>query len=125
MTINAIAETLRSKPGETMAFIKAYCEAICMFKTQKERTKELLWEALSAKLHFDDAAIDRLYEDVCSTMQSKPYPSTEAINNTFEVALREYPELKDLSPVSMWDLHYLRELDDEGFIDGLYAKANP
>jgi len=123
VTINAIAETLKAKPGETMAFIKAYCEAICMFKTQKERTKELLWEALSAKLHFDDAAIDRLYEDVNSTMQKKPYPSTEAINNTYEVARRTFPEIEGLNPVSMWDLHYLRELDDEGFIDGLYAKV--
>jgi hypothetical protein len=123
VTINAIADTLKSKPGETMAFIKAYCEAICFFKTQKERTKEILWEALSSKLNFDDAAIDRLYEDVDSTMQKKPYPSTEAITNTYEVALRCFPEIKDLNPVSMWDLHYLRELDDEGFIDGLYQKA--
>ncbi len=123
VTINSIAETIKSKPGETMAFLKAYLEAICLFKTQKERTKELLWEALSAKLHFDDEAIERLYDDVDSTMQRKPYPSTDAINNTFEVALREYPELEDLNPVSMWDLHFLRELDDEGFIDGLYQKA--
>ena len=94
-----------------------------MFKTQKERTKELLWEALSAKLHFDDAAIDRLYEDVNSTMQKKPYPSTDAIYNTFALALGDYPELKDMNPVSMWDLHFLRELDDEGFIDGLYKDA--
>ncbi len=123
VTINSIAETIKSKPGETMAFLKAYCEAICLFKTQKERTKELLWEALSAKLHFDDEAIERLYDDVDSTMQRKPYPSTDAINNTFEVALREYPEIEDLNPVSMWDLHFLRELDDEGFIDGLYKGA--
>ena len=123
VTINSIAETIKSKPGETMAFLKAYCEAICLFKTQKERTKELLWEALSAKLHFDDEAIERLYDDVNSTMQKKPYPSTDAIYNTFELALGDYPELEDMNPVSMWDLHFLRELDDEGFIDGLYKDA--
>jgi len=38
VTINSVAETIKSKPGETMAFLKAYCEAICLFKTQKERT---------------------------------------------------------------------------------------
>lgn len=123
VTINSISDIIKSKPGETMAFLKAYCEAICLFKTQKERTKELLWEALSAKLHFDDEAIERLYEDVNSTMQKKPYPSTDAINNTFELALGDYPELADMNPVSMWDLHFLRELDDEGFIDGLYKDA--
>ncbi|HEX9880769.1 MAG TPA: hypothetical protein VGB25_11285 [Candidatus Binatia bacterium] len=123
VTINSIAETIKTKPGETIAFLKAYCEAICLFKTQKERTKELLWEALSAKLHFDDEAIERLYDDVNSTMQKKPYPSTDAIYNTFELALGDYPELEDMNPVSMWDLHFLRELDDEGFIDELYKNA--
>ena len=31
------------------------------------------------------------------------------------------PKAKELSPLALWDLHYLRELDDSGFIDQLYA----
>lgn len=49
------------------------------------------------------------FESATGTTQRKPYPSTQAINNTFEVALREYRELEDLNPVSMWDLHFLRD----------------
>ena len=30
-----------------------------------------------------------------------------------------------MSPLALWDLHYLRELDDSGFIDQLYAGAHP
>jgi hypothetical protein len=30
------------------------------------------------------------------------------------------PEARQYSPVSLWNLHYLRELDNSGFIDGLY-----
>ena len=31
----------------------------------------------------------------------------------------EYPEAEGLNPLTLWDLHWVRELDDEGFIDGL------
>jgi len=27
---------------------------------------------------------------------------------------------KNISPTALWDIHYLRELDHSGFIDGLY-----
>jgi hypothetical protein len=27
----------------------------------------------------------------------------------------------NISPMEPWDLHYLREIDDSGFIDALYA----
>jgi hypothetical protein len=27
-----------------------------------------------------------------------------------------------LSPMALWDLHYLRELDNSGFIDKLYKR---
>lgn len=123
VTINAIADTVEAKPDVILRFLRAYCEAIYFFKTQKERCMEILWEALGAKLQFDDAAIGRLYEDVNSTMQKKPYPSMQAIDNTHEVARRAFPEISDINPLSMWDLHYLRRIDDEGFIDQLYAKS--
>ena len=30
------------------------------------------------------------------------------------------PETEEQSPMALWDLHYLRELDDSGFIDEIY-----
>lgn len=123
VTINSIRDTLEAKPDVTLAFLRAYCEAIYFFKTQKERTKEILWEALASKLKFDEAAIERLYEDVDGTMQKKPYPSMAAIENTYEITRRAFPEVEGMNPLSMWDLHYLRQLDDEGFIDDLYKGA--
>ena len=31
-------------------------------------------------------------------------------------------EVKELNPLSMWDLRYTRELDEEGFFDRLYRR---
>ena len=56
-------------------------------------------------------------------LASKPYPTALAIYHTFEEAVRAYPDipnLKDLNPLSVWDTHCLREIDDSGFIDDLY-----
>jgi hypothetical protein len=34
------------------------------------------------------------------------------------------PEAKAISPLALWDLHYLRELDNSGFIDKLYKRSS-
>ena len=36
-----------------------------------------------------------------------------------EIATIENPEAKGLIPLSLRDLHWVKELDDGGFIDGL------
>ena len=33
------------------------------------------------------------------------------------------PVAKEISPLAMWDLHFLRHLDNSGFIDNLYQSA--
>jgi hypothetical protein len=40
--------------------------------------------------------------------------------NTNEIAAEEYGPTVE-NPLTLWDLHWLKELDDEGFIDGLVA----
>jgi hypothetical protein len=55
-------------------------------------------------------------------MEKKPYPTTDAVKNVYRAALILYPEVKDLNPLSMWDLRYTRELDEEGFFDRLYRR---
>jgi hypothetical protein len=44
----------------------------------------------------------------------------EAIANVFQLALGRNPENAGFNPLALWDAHYLRELDDSGFIDQLY-----
>ena len=38
--------------------------------------------------------------------------------NTNEIAAHEYGAAVE-NPLTLWDIHWLKELDDEGFIDGL------
>jgi hypothetical protein len=47
------------------------------------------------------------------------FPRLDAIQNVFALALKRDPEIKHFNPLALWDLHYLREIDDSGYIDRL------
>ncbi len=40
--------------------------------------------------------------------------------NAYELGCMKSPEAREVSPMALWDIHYLRELDQSGFIDRLY-----
>jgi ABC-type nitrate/sulfonate/bicarbonate transport system substrate-binding protein len=63
--------------------------------------------------------LKRRFDAVVNGIKLKPYPTADAIANTFEIATMEYLGAQGLNPLSLWDLHWVKELDDEGFIDGL------
>ena len=44
-----------------------------------------------------------------------------AIRNVFELAKRQYPKVESTNPIALWDIRYLRKVDDSGFIDKLYG----
>lgn len=53
----------------------------------------------------------------------KPYPDPQAVMNAYELCCMQYPIARELSPLALWDLHYLRELDYSGFIDELSTET--
>ena len=72
----------------------------------------------------DRAELRRQVDSIAEMIQVKPYPTIEAIVNTNEIAAHEYGAGVE-NPLALLDLHWLKELDDEGFIDGLIANPFP
>ncbi len=68
-----------------------------------------------------DEEMDLAYQTQANRLEPKPYPTLEAIQNVFALAVKIKPEIADFNPLSLWDLHYLREIDDSGYIDRLYS----
>ncbi|MBI2992152.1 MAG: hypothetical protein HYY47_08495 [Deltaproteobacteria bacterium] len=64
--------------------------------------------------------MDIFYENQERSLERKPYPTAGAIENIFALAVRENPAIRDFNPLALWDLHYVREIDDSGYIDRLY-----
>ena len=35
--------------------------------------------------------------------------------------MKRDPEIKEFNPLALWDLHYVKEIDDSGYIRKLYS----
>ena len=63
------------------------------------------------------ADMEKYFDAIVAKLQIKPYPTPRPLR-TYEIAVKEYGA-QGINPMSLWDLHWVKTLDDEGFIDGL------
>jgi hypothetical protein len=61
-----------------------------------------------------------LYEDLKNILQAKPYATIPAIANVYEISVEQDKAAEKVEPMALWDFHFLRRIDDSGFIDNLY-----
>ena len=78
-------------------------------RTRKEETEKIL-EGLKRR---EPEARSVSYNSVAK-LAMKPYPDIQAVANAYRLCCMKAPEAKELSPMSMWDLHFLRQLDNSG-----------
>jgi hypothetical protein len=64
--------------------------------------------------------VERLYDEWAQSLERKPYPKLSAIANVFQLAVRRDPDIAGYNPLMLWNTHFVRELDDSGYIDQLY-----
>jgi hypothetical protein len=97
-------------------------DGIHFFLTRRDDTLAILREHAMSVLELEnEEEVQSIYDEWCGFLDKKPYPTTEAIDNVFTLAMRRNPEVEGLNPLCMWDTHYLKELDDTGYIDELYS----
>jgi ABC-type nitrate/sulfonate/bicarbonate transport system substrate-binding protein len=119
VTLTTTMTYVKSHEEEIRLLIRGTVEAVHFFLTQPEKTKKILAESPIVGLQNHQEA-SALYDSWAGFLERKPYPNLEAIANVFALAARLKPEIADFNPLILWNTHYLRELDDSGFIDGLY-----
>ena len=97
-------------------------DGIHFFKAKKTDTLAIIKKHCTELLRIqDDEEWNCFYDAQAASLEAKPYPTLEAIQNVFALALKRDPEIKNFNPLALWDLHYLREIDDSGYINRLYA----
>ncbi|HEY2988573.1 MAG TPA: ABC transporter substrate-binding protein [Candidatus Binatia bacterium] len=122
VTLTTTMSFVKSHEEEIRRLIRGFVDAIHFFLTRKEETLKILKNHLPAALGIKtDEELAALYGEWAGSLERKPYPSMEAMANVFQLALRRNPEAASYNPVAMWDTHYVRELDDSGYIDKLYS----
>jgi NitT/TauT family transport system substrate-binding protein len=121
VTLTTKTSFVKSHPEEVRQLTKGLVDAIHFFLTRKQETLEILKEHATPILKLQsDEEVETLYDEWAQSLERKPYPNLEAISNVFKLAVRRDPEISGYNPLALWDTHFVRELDDSGYIDKLY-----
>lgn len=122
VTLTTTTTFVRQHEDEIRRLVRGFVDAIHYFLTRKNETLEILKESASPILKLQtDAEVERLYDEWAAALERKPYPNIDAISNVFQLAVRRDPEIGNFNPLALWDTHYVRELDDSGYIEKLYS----
>ncbi len=114
-TLTSTLTTLQKKEGLAERLVKAQVMGIHFARTRRGETENIL-EGLRQRV---PEAKNVSYRSVAKLLP-KPYPDHEGVSNAYKLCCLKSPETEEMSPMALWDLHYLRELDNSGFIDALY-----
>jgi len=121
VTLTTTMTFVKHHPDEIHLLTKGFIDAIHFFLTRRHETLEILKEHASPILKLQtDGEVEALYDEWAQSLERKPYPKLEAIANVFQLAVRRDPEVSSYNPLALWDTHFIRELDDSGYIDRLY-----
>lgn len=107
-------------------YVKAVIHAIALMKCRRYEALVIVSREPAKLMDLTEPAeIEWRLDAIAADLQAKPYPTLEAIANSYEAAVVEYPETAAANPLACWDLHWVKQLDDAGFIDTLMASMVP
>jgi ABC-type nitrate/sulfonate/bicarbonate transport system substrate-binding protein len=122
-TISSSLQFVESHPDIVERFLRGMIEGIHFFKTQPERTAQIIKERYDKVGRLDDDVARSVQAAMAEVLEPKLYPSSAAIANVYEEGVRQDADAKKINPMALWDVHFLRRLDDSGFVDALYEKS--
>ncbi len=120
-TICANMDFVRENEEIVVTFLKALIEAVHFFKTEKEKSCAIIAREVAPLIGLDgDDEVEYLHEQWSRLLCAKPYPTPDAISNLYQLDVAHDPRANFITPLEVWDTHYVRMIDDSGFIDALY-----
>jgi ABC-type nitrate/sulfonate/bicarbonate transport system substrate-binding protein len=114
-TLTSTLTTLQNKERLAERLVKAQLMGIHFARSCRGETEEIL-----NRLRQREPKCKNVQYRSVAKLAPKPYPDHEAVANAYKLCCMKDPEAEEQSPMALWDLHYLRALDQSGFIDALY-----
>jgi ABC-type nitrate/sulfonate/bicarbonate transport system substrate-binding protein len=108
---------LRDRRDVARRFTRALVEGIYVYKTQKEFAKQVIAKYMRIN---DSEAIEDSYQFFSPIVPAKPYPPLDGIKEVLLELGEKDPKARVAKPEEFADSSFVKELDDDGFIDGLY-----
>lgn len=114
--IAARREYVASNPAIVRKFIKAYVEGMHRYRTDREFTIDVQAEYSGIT---DRTIAAETYDLTQPGMPSAPYPVVASLQTLLDFMARDLPEARGASAAKFVDDRFIRELQDNGFIDSL------
>jgi NitT/TauT family transport system substrate-binding protein len=110
---------IREHPDLVRRYIRSQIEAVYRLKTDRETGLKVLAKYLKLQ---DKEILEKAYDDGVNDeiLPPKQYPTLEGIKNILESLAESDPKAKTAKPADFADMRFVKELDDNGFIAGLY-----
>jgi NitT/TauT family transport system substrate-binding protein len=122
---NSIVSTrrfVRENPDSARKFIKAHLEAVNLLKTDRETGIKTLAKYLrrTRDRHLLEKSYDISVSD--TIMPRKQYPTLAGIKSISDSLVKTYPKAATARPEDFTEIGFIKEFDDNGFVDSLYRK---
>ncbi len=116
-----LASFPREHPDLFETYVKAMLHAMSLVANDPDAAFEIAMGEPMRLIGIEDRAIARrAFDAITGGVRARPYPTTEALKNGYEIAVEEYPAAAAVDPSRLWDLSWVQRNDDSGFIGGLY-----
>jgi len=121
-TISSSLGFVEKHPDIVERFLKGLIEGIHFFKSKPDQAIKIIRERASKRgqMNLEQATIT--HRGLADILEPKLYPKMRSIANVYEEAIRQDKDAERINPMELWDLHYIRRLDDMGFVDALYSQ---
>jgi NitT/TauT family transport system substrate-binding protein len=115
--IAATGAFIKERKDTVRRFTRALVEGIFVYKTQREFSKRVIAKYMRVN---DPDAVEDSYQFFSPVVPSKPYPPLDGIKEVLLELGEKDPKARSAKPDDFADSSFVRELDENGFIDGLY-----
>jgi ABC-type nitrate/sulfonate/bicarbonate transport system substrate-binding protein len=110
---------IRDNPEFVRRYLRAYVEAIHYFKTHKDETIRIMRKYSRLE---DRRVLEEAWDWHSRFMPEAPYPPADGYQLVLQDIAEKNPKAAQANAKDYIDTRFVKELEDSGFIKGLYRK---
>jgi ABC-type nitrate/sulfonate/bicarbonate transport system substrate-binding protein len=110
---------MQKNEARMLSFLRAYLEAIKIFKTEPEYTLKALSQFSKVN---DQELLKEAYEYNRARIPDVPYPSLVAMQAVVETLAESEPKAAKADAKKFINDRFLKKLEDEGFVQKLFGR---
>ena len=116
-SIDTTQEFAQSNRQVVLSMLRAFVESIAYIHKNKEESLATMgrWMRMN-----DREALDETYDYLLKILPRKPYPTDKGMQAVLDALAIRSVAAKKFKPQDFYDISYMRELDQSGFLDRVF-----